>query len=77
LWNLNAKTIADAEKAYTYMYPDNYVLSFIYSPKFTWNSSGPWINIPFRYGNLSPSKAVNAVKTTTTTTVFNRFLLTH
>ncbi len=50
LQGLTALDLNGATKAYTPMYASAYTVNFIYGPKFTWNSSGPWIKREMRYG---------------------------
>ncbi len=51
--------IDDANNAYPFMKSDYYALSFIYSPKFTWYESGPWIKKQFPIGNPPPARRFN------------------
>ena len=37
--------------SYKQMYDGYYTISFIYGPKFTFDSSGPWIRKTFKFGN--------------------------
>jgi hypothetical protein len=46
--------------AYQFMKDGFYTLDFIYSPKFTWFESGPWIKKQFRLGN--PPKGITTVR---------------
>ena len=46
--------------AYRFIPDGYYTLDFIYSPKFTWFESGPWIKKQFRVGN-PPRQVRNAI----------------
>lgn len=65
LWwmqKLGSQSVVNYTSLYSPMYQDYYTIDFAYSPKFDWDSNGPWISKNFTYGNPAMIRINNSVK---------------
>jgi hypothetical protein len=61
LQNFTSMDINGAAKAYLPLYQGPYKVNFIYGPKFSWASSGPWIKKDLWYGQSPIQSVLNTV----------------